>query len=816
MNFKLLFSAIILLTFFYSQAQEKKDKKGIVDDSTKVLYGTLTTKIFTQETLLSGKQIYFQKDTLFVSPFESASFLLDAQFERPKLYTQQELKLKAKLDSLKSLKADSLKKSKLTLNDTVTYFSKDTTEKKNKKNFLSSIKRPYDPERDYKSRFYKNEYIYSRPDTSLDKLQQYNMNYIDNNIYQNLGVVGTPTKAVFPLIPSKIGYHSGLNVFDKYYTEPDKVKYYNSLSPYTNFYYLGFPGTNGEDRAKLDLNRNITRNWNLGLSYERINVDKQIGITSNSAKSLALGQEFIVYTSTKSKNGRYHLMANANYFLYYINEQGGLSTDNPENVGVEGTTLPQNEAPQDVRGWPVNLNALRFGLNPSDVRGKIFSRDRRVSYHLYHQFDILRLGRLSIFHEFDRRNQKYAFRDNISPSEVFSTYYKSNAKSADSINYRREFAYINNRVGIKSQFGNFSWNGFLRYRNVQSADEMAKPKGDKFFSTPSTEINKFLGINPLSTLVLDEYYIGGGANYRKGDSINIEFKAELLSFMNNRSSTLPVFEDSLIIGLGSASQDTILVVENSPFRNYNYKGDYQISTRFQFFNWEFGGASVKSSPAITDLYSYRHSAYYWNNNFDATFTQQLYFKYHYKFKDLYLSVSPSFVSIKNHIYYNPSFQPTQEKQNLNFGFLDLQLNTNLWWVHFDNYFKYTFIPSNQPDVIRMPELYFNPRIYLKYVPKKKVNRQDFRFGFDIYYRSAYFGDGYMPSISRFYIQNDFMLNNNILLDFFVTAKMRNARIFLKINQLNQMLGFTNGYYITPYYPGTLGSFVMGVHWLLFD
>jgi len=808
--------------FFKSTAQKST---SIVDDTTKVIYGTNTYKIFTVETIYKENRVFFNKDTLLSRPFSKLGLDLKLQYERPELYAASELKAKAKADTLAKFKADSTEKANLTVSDTTTYFKKDSLSDPYLR-LLRLFKKKPRKELPYSSRFFKNEYSYFKSDTLTDRIQQYNMNYTKDNIYQNQGLIGTPSKAVFLKQPEATGNQSGFNVYNIYYTDPSKVKYYNSKSPFTNVYYVGMPGTTGEDRIKIDINRNISRSWNFGFSYERISVDKQIGLTGTNSSGLAQGQEFIIYTSTKSRDGRYHFMGNFNYFLFHTNEQGGLQPQNLRNTGSEETELNQNRLPNNVGGWPVQLNALSFSLNGATTANRIFSRDRRVSYFMYHQYDILKLGKLSAFYEFDRRNQRYTFGDAITnlSANADSNFYKGASRRTEKTYFNYEFAFITHKLGFKSNWGKFAIGAYYKNRYVMGSKQLSVLSGFEFLSSPGGELGKWFN-DPKAEIRLSESYFGGFVRYRLKDSISLAFSGEMMASLINNSKADSVF-DYIAVKTNTevpTKNDTSKVYLQNPYRNYNYKGDYNFNFKANIYNLELGLNLNRSSPTLVSMYALNHNLYAWQQDLRASISNNLYAKYDVALKKIYFAIQPSVYQLQSYTYFNSDVLPVQTDKDdvLLYGMVDLTFNTSLWKIHFDIQAKYTYIPTNQPDVIRMPAFYANPRIYLKYVPKSKQFKQDFRFGFDIYYRSSYFGDTYMPSVGQFLVQNlqnpgSFSLNNNILVDFFITAKLRNARIFLKINQLNQFVGLSKGYYISPYYPAINGGFQFGLHWLLFN
>jgi hypothetical protein len=81
----------------------------------------------------------------------------------------------------------------------------------------------------------------------------------------------------------------------------------------------------------------------------------------------------------------------------------------------------------------------------------------------------------------------------------------------------------------------------------------------------------------------------------------------------------------------------------------------------------------------------------------------------------------------------------------------------------------------------------------------------------------------MPAISQFYLQNNFLLNDYILIDLFINVKIRNARLFARMNQINSFFGTnapniisSSGYYISPGYVAPSNFLTFGVTWMLFD
>lgn len=755
----------------------------IVDDSTKVIYGTNTTKIFTQNTVYQNRVYFFDRDSMFARPFTPMGFKFD-------------LKLKSPKDTILKVENPS---------DTITYFKNYAT--KNKK-----VSKEDSIRKAYPKRFYKNYYQYTRVDTSVTDIHNFNYIYVNRNIYQNQGLIGTPSKAVFFTAPTEIGYQTGFNTYDLYFKEPTQVQYFNSRSPYARIEYLA--NTGDENKIKLEFSRNVTRNWNIGFSYTRLNSNRQMSLTQRDRLYLASNQDLIFFTSFKSKNERYHFLGNFKYFVSKTNEQGGLVDYNQSLK----SNLNQSRVPDNITNWPVYLNAIDSKLEPYRNNGSIYSRDRRVSYHFYHQYDIFNKGKLSVFHEFDRRNQKFTYSDpfakqNLS-SEIISGFYpKTRVKSdsmytptgnryiawGDTVNYNQEFAFTTNKFGLKGNILNQTWIGYLKTRNINWGNQLTLIKGDKLL-TDFRSYSTWLFSDPKARYQLAEYSAGGEYLLNFGDSIAFRASGELI-FANK-------FNDRK----DSVSKNSI-----------NSQGNYILSANLKYKFLEFGASRSAISPNI--LYTLLdHDVFYWQKeNYKSQQTTYIYGLIRYNFKGHYLELKPSFTNILNYTYLDTFIQPVQSLNAVNIYSADIFYQSNWGKLNWEIFAKFSKTNEYTKEIIRFPEAYINSKFYFKFQPKKKVWRQQFLVGLDIHYRSAYRGDAYMPAISQFYLQNNFLLNDYILIDLFINVKIRNARLFARMNQINSFFGTnapniisSSGYYISPGYVAPSNFLTFGVTWMLFD
>ena len=88
-------------------------------------------------------------------------------------------------------------------------------------------------------------------------------------------------------------------------------------------------------------------------------------------------------------------------------------------------------------------------------------------------------------------------------------------------------------------------------------------------------------------------------------------------------------------------------------------------------------------------------------------------------------------------------------------------------------------------------------------------------GITFQYFTAYHANSYNPLLSEFYVQNTEKIGSFPLMDFFVNARVRQTRIFLKAEHFNS--SFTgNKFYSAPNYPYKDFVIRFGLVWNFFQ
>ena len=113
----------------------------------------------------------------------------------------------------------------------------------------------------------------------------------------------------------------------------------------------------------------------------------------------------------------------------------------------------------------------------------------------------------------------------------------------------------------------------------------------------------------------------------------------------------------------------------------------------------------------------------------------------------------------------------------------------------------------------MPNHVVNSAIY--YQGNLFKHALQLQIGFNVQYYNAFNGMAYMPATNMYYVQTHSSVGNYPFVDFFLNARIKPVRFFIKIDHVNQ--GFSgNQYYLTPGYLQNDRAFKIGINWLFFD
>ena len=213
------------------------------------------------------------------------------------------------------------------------------------------------------------------------------------------------------------------------------------------------------------------------------------------------------------------------------------------------------------------------------------------------------------------------------------------------------------------------------------------------------------------------------------------------------------------------------------------------------------------------LYQSDYNEYNWKNNLNTIKTQQLEFGV---LTNKWVNVNLQVTNINDYVYFSKATDSSQIEVFQNpeaIRYLKLQVQKEFKYRNFalDNTIEFQTVddPNNSinvPEIITRNTLYYSNHVF-----KKAMFLQT---GITFKYFTKYNMDAYSPLLSEFYVQNNEEFGAFPLIDFFVNAKIRQTRIYLKAEHLNS--SFTGrDYFSAPGYPYRDFTVRFGLVWDFF-
>lgn len=358
---------------------------------------------------------------------------------------------------------------------------------------------------------------------------------------------------------------------------------------------------------------------------------------------------------------------------------------------------------------------------------------------------------------------------------------------------------------------------------------------DKFYQYTQATRNDFFGASFLGSAIKDRVTLEEFSNqffvqYKNKTLGALQFNADYANY-NYGYDALTVIDGQQItnrlkgsvLGIGGKYQNTIGWFHLNGEFGLNVSGDF--NGNFLDLN-----ASYKLSPDVNVmarlntsskqanynmlLYQSDYLNYNWDNSdaFKNVQTQNLAFKIQ---SDRFASAGVELTSITNYTYFghdaNNAIKPLQTDQSLKYLKIDLSKEFKVGKFALDNTILYQNVLDgegilNVPQIITRNTLYFSDHVF-----KKALFLQT---GITLNYFTNYKMDAYDPLLGEFYVQNTTDIGNFPRLDFFINAKVRQTRIFIKAEHFNSAFTGYN-YFSAPNNPYRDFTIRFGLVWNFF-
>lgn len=240
---------------------------------------------------------------------------------------------------------------------------------------------------------------------------------------------------------------------------------------------------------------------------------------------------------------------------------------------------------------------------------------------------------------------------------------------------------------------------------------------------------------------------------------------------------------------------------------------YKLNENYSF---EFKYQKLNSLPSLNyTLYQSDYVEYNWYNNFKNEKRNQFQFKANTKWANLEVNYS----ILDDYLFFynttedieNLYVKPFQYDKTINHFSVKANNEIKFWKLALENTILYQNVTQsdkvlNVPQIVTRNSLYFSEHVF-----KKAMFLQT---GITFNYFTEYYMNDYNPLIGEFYVQNQTKVGGFPMLDFFVNAKVKQARLFLKAEHFNSAWTGYN-FYSAPNYPYRDFIVRFGIVWNFF-
>ena len=239
-------------------------------------------------------------------------------------------------------------------------------------------------------------------------------------------------------------------------------------------------------------------------------------------------------------------------------------------------------------------------------------------------------------------------------------------------------------------------------------------------------------------------------------------------------------------------------ISDQSISNIEATANYKVN---EDYNFQFKYQKLNSLPNLNfTLYQSGYVDYNWFNNFKNEKLNQFEFSAQTK----WLNVSATYKVINDHLFFDNQtnditelmVKPVQYDKTINYLSVKANKEIKFWKLALDNTILYQSVDQSD-DVVNVPQIVTRNTLYFSdYVFKKAMFLQT---GVTFQYFSKYYANDYNPLLGEFYVQNETKIGGFPMFDFFVNARVKQTRIFLKAEHFNSAwTGYD--FYSAPNYP----------------
>jgi hypothetical protein len=356
---------------------------------------------------------------------------------------------------------------------------------------------------------------------------------------------------------------------------------------------------------------------------------------------------------------------------------------------------------------------------------------------------------------------------------------------------------------------------------------------DKYYQFDQTRQSDFFGEAFVNSIVdrttLENFYNRFYFNYNNKTLGEFQFNLDYTNY-NYGYDSVTVLVNQIVpnrikgsaVALGAKYMNNFGKLFVSGELLVNVSGEFEGNMFEADATYKFSDdLNLKTSLALNSsapnynylLYQSDYINYNWNNidAFENVNTRQLIFNIE---SSKIANLTFDYTNIDNYTFFTKvegGVKPIQSSEQINYLKVKLNKEIKVGKFALDNTIMYQNVLNGEM-VINVPEIITrNTLYYANHFFKKALFLQT---GITLNYFTEYNMDAYDPLLAEFYTQNDTEIGNFPRLDFFINAKIRQTRIYLKAEHLNAAFTGYN-YFSAPNYPYRDFAIRFGLVWNFF-
>ncbi len=255
-------------------------------------------------------------------------------------------------------------------------------------------------------------------------------------------------------------------------------------------------------------------------------------------------------------------------------------------------------------------------------------------------------------------------------------------------------------------------------------------------------------------------------------------------------------------------------ISEQPMRNFDANLTYTINPKN---NLSFQYQNISKLPNNNyNLNQSSYDKYNWSNDFNNEKINNLVVNANTQ----WVKASLQLTTLNDHLYFSNDnigsseqyVSPKQFSGTINYLSLKVAREFKYKKWALDNTFLYQKV-SQKDTILNVPELTMRNTIYFSdYVFKRAMFLQ---IGITLNYFTKFYADDYNPILGAFFVQKEKQIGEFPMLDFFVNARVKQTRIYIKAEHFNSAFS-GNNYYSAPNLPYHDFMIRFGLVWNFFQ